>query len=243
MSSRDLVLGRIRRALTDVRPTDVPKADVPKTDTPYEQAVPRTYLREHGDRDTDRTVELLAENLAEYRAVVHRCRQDGLAELIGALLAERGTRRVLVPAGLPRPLLSRTDATVVEDRPDLTPYDLDAVDTVVTGCAVAVAETGTVVLDAGPDQGGRRITLVPDHHVCLVRVPDQVVGSVPQALERLDPTRPLTWISGPSATSDIELDRVEGVHGPRRLDVVLIDASVDALVDVPVDTPVDAPVG
>ncbi|MGW2015097.1 LutC/YkgG family protein [Streptomyces sp. NPDC001927] len=216
MSSRDLVLGRIRQALTDVPPAD--------PDTAYEAAVPRSYRREHGDRDLDRTVDLLAENLAEYRAVVHRCRPEELPELIGRLLAERGARRVLVPAGLPRALLDRTDATVVADRADLTPYELDAVDSVVTGCAVAVAETGTVVLDAGPDQGGRRLTLVPDHHVCLVRVPEQVVGSVPQALERLDPARPLTWISGPSATSDIELDRVEGVHGPRRLDVVLVGA-------------------
>ncbi|MGW6567494.1 LutC/YkgG family protein [Streptomyces sp. NPDC054975] len=214
MSSRDLVLARIRQALTDIPPAD--------PDSTYEQAVPRRYEREHGERTQEQTVDLLAENLADYRAVVHRCRPDGLAELIGRLLAERGARRVLVPTGLPRPLLSRTAATVVEEGPGLIPYDLDAVDSVVTGCAVAVAETGTVVLDAGPDQGGRRLTLVPDHHLCLVRVPEQVVGSVPQALDRLDPARPLTWISGPSATSDIELDRVEGVHGPRRLDVVLV---------------------
>ncbi|MFJ3583451.1 lactate utilization protein C [Streptomyces sp. NPDC090127] len=212
MSSRDLVLGRIRRALSDVA----------KAETPDGQAVARTYLREHGEPDTHRIVDLLAENLADYRAVVHRCRPDELPALIARLLSDTGARHVLAPAGLPRAVLSRTDATVVDERPGLTPYDLDAVDSVVTGCAVAVAETGTVVLDAGPDQGGRRLTLVPDHHICLVRVPDQVVASVPQALERLVPTRPLTWVSGPSATSDIELDRVEGVHGPRRLDVVLL---------------------
>ncbi|MFF9914171.1 lactate utilization protein C [Streptomyces sp. NPDC013457] len=213
MSGRELVLRRIREALTDV----------PAADAPYDRAVERNYAREHGDRDTEATVALLAENLADYRAVVHRCHPEALPELIGRLLAERDARRVLAPVGLPRALLSRTDAAVVDDRPELTPYDLDGVDSVVTGCAVAVAETGTVVLDAGPDQGGRRITLVPDHHICLVRVPGQVVASVPQALGRLDPARPLTWISGPSATSDIELDRVEGVHGPRRLDVVLVD--------------------
>ncbi|MFD7321677.1 lactate utilization protein C [Streptomyces sp. NPDC059875] len=212
MSSRDLVLGRIRRAL----------ADVPPTDTPYEQAVSRAYVREHGNRDAERTVDLLAENLADYRAIVHRCRPDGLQELIGRLLAERGAGTVLVPEGLPRHLLEGTAADVVRERADHSPDDLDRLDSVVTGCAVAIAETGTLVLDAGPDQGRRRLTLVPDHHICLVRVPDQVVSSVPQALARLDPTRPLTWISGPSATSDIELDRVEGVHGPRRLDVVLV---------------------
>jgi L-lactate dehydrogenase complex protein LldG len=112
--------------------------------------------------------------------------------------------------------------TRMTDTAELTHRQLDAVDSVITGCAVAIAETGTIVLDASPDQGRRRITLVPDHHICVVRVPDQVVGSVSQGLERLDPARPLTWISGPSATSDIELDRVEGVHGPRTLEVILV---------------------
>ncbi|MEJ8641477.1 LUD domain-containing protein [Streptomyces sp. MS1.HAVA.3] len=115
----------------------------------------------------------------------------------------------------------------MHDRAAQSPRELDRVDAVVTGCALAIAETGTIVLDGGPSQGRRRITLVPDHHICLVRVPDQVVDSVPQALPLLDPTRPLTWISGPSATSDIELDRVEGVHGPRRLDVLLVAPSQD----------------
>lgn len=115
--------------------------------------------------------------------------------------------------------------TRVPDRGESTADELDRVDSVVTACALAIAETGTIVLDGSPDQGRRRITLVPDHHICVVRVPEQVVSSVPQALERLDPARPLTWISGPSATSDIELDRVEGVHGPRTLEVVLVTGS------------------
>ncbi len=214
MNSRDLILGRVRRALTDVR----------EDDTPYEQAVPREYLREHGERTVEETVDLLAENLADYRAIVHRTNAEELPYLIMRLLAERGPRYVLVPPGLPPEWMSAADPTRVHDRAVSTPHELDKVESVVTGCAVAIAETGTIVLDGSPDQGRRRITLVPDHHICVVRVPDQVVSSVPQALERLDPTRPLTWISGPSATSDIELDRVEGVHGPRTLEVVLVSA-------------------
>ncbi|GAA2554374.1 MULTISPECIES: LutC/YkgG family protein [Streptomyces] len=208
MNSRERILGRVRRAL----------ADAPADETP----IVRDYLREHGERTVARTVELLAENLADYRAIVHRTDEDGLAGLIAALLEKRGSASVLVPPGLDEGWLAATGVTRVADGADSTPDELDRVDSVVTACAVAIAETGTIVLDGSPDQGRRRITLVPDHHVCVVRVPDQVVSSVPQGLERLDPARPLTWISGPSATSDIELDRVEGVHGPRTLEVVLV---------------------
>ncbi|UTO67853.1 LutC/YkgG family protein [Streptomyces rapamycinicus] len=214
MDSRALVMARIRRALTDV----------PRTETPGEVPVERTYHRVHGDRTAARTVDLLAENLADYRALVHRAdAPSSLPALIARLLADRGATSVAVPPGLPGSWLSDVPDTVrrVPDTAELTPHDLDAVSSVVTGCAVAIAETGTVVLDAAPDQGRRRITLVPDHHICVIRVTDQVVDSVPEALERLDPVRPLTWISGPSATSDIELDRVEGVHGPRTLEVIL----------------------
>ncbi|MEU0816570.1 LutC/YkgG family protein [Streptomyces mirabilis] len=212
MSSRDLILGRVRRAL----------ADVPRDDTPYEQAIERGYLREHGGRSVEQTVDLLAENLADYQAIVHRCAADELAPTIAGLLAGHGSTSVVLPAGLDARWLAASEVTRVPDRAEDTSGELDRVDSVVTACALAIAETGTLVLDGGPDQGRRRITLVPDHHICVVRVPDQVVSSVPQALERLDPTRPLTWISGPSATSDIELDRVEGVHGPRTLEVVLV---------------------
>ncbi|MDT0464257.1 LutC/YkgG family protein [Streptomyces gibsoniae] len=209
-NSRDLILGRVRRAL----------ADVPKGDTPYEQDVPRDYRERHGERTPAETVELLAENLADYRAIVHRTNTAELPSTLAGLLAARGARTVLVPSGLPTDWL--TGVEQVPDRAESTPYELDRVDSVVTGCTVAIAETGTLVLDGSPDQGRRRITLVPDHHICVVLVPDQVVDSVPQALRRLVPERPLTWISGPSATSDIELERVEGVHGPRTLEVVLV---------------------
>jgi L-lactate dehydrogenase complex protein LldG len=212
VSSRERILGRVRRAL----------ADVPAADRPYEEAVPRNYLREHGDRTAEQTVELLAENLADYRAIVHRADGEELPLLVMRLLAARGSEEVLVPPGLPPEWMSAADPVRIHDRAVSTPQRLDRVGSVVTGCAVAIAETGTIVLDGSPDQGRRRISLIPDHHICVVRVPDQVVASVPQALERLDPTRPLTWISGPSATSDIELDRVEGVHGPRTLEVVLL---------------------
>ncbi|QNP74431.1 LUD domain-containing protein [Streptomyces roseirectus] len=208
MSSRERVLGRVRRAL----------ADVPRDDAPVE----RGYLREHGARSVAENVELLAENLADYRALVHRANAEELPMLIMRLLAERGSQQVLVPPGLPPEWMAAADPVRIHDRAVSTPHELDKVESVVTGCALAIAETGTIVLDGGPDQGRRRITLVPDHHICVVRVPDQVVSSVPQALERLDPLRPLTWISGPSATSDIELDRVEGVHGPRTLEVILV---------------------
>ncbi|MGV9279538.1 LutC/YkgG family protein [Streptomyces sp. NPDC003730] len=212
MSSRERVLGRVRRAL----------ADVPADPRPYEEAVARDYLREHGHRSAAQTVDLLAENLADYRAVVHRADEEELPQLIERLLAERGSRQVLVPPGLPPGWMPAAGPARVHDRAGSTPHELDRVESVVTGCAVAVAETGTIVLDGSPDQGRRRISLVPDHHICVVRVPEQVVSSVPEAVGRLDPGRPLTWISGPSATSDIELDRVEGVHGPRTLEVVLL---------------------
>jgi L-lactate dehydrogenase complex protein LldG len=223
VNSRDLILGRVRRALTDVPQDDTPPVPVrPGSDPRYEQAVGRSYLREHGARSVAETVDLLAENLADYRAIVHRSTEEELPYVIMRLLAERGPQYVLVPPGLPPEWMSAADPTRVHDRAVSTARELDKVASVVTGCAVAIAETGTIVLDGSPDQGRRRITLIPDHHICVVRVPGQVVASVPQAMERLDPARPLTWISGPSATSDIELDRVEGVHGPRTLEVVLV---------------------
>jgi len=142
--------------------------------------------------------------------------------MVAAALTDRGARRVVVPAGLDLLALPAGTEAVPDD--GLTPPDLDGLDGVITGAAVAIAETGTIVLDGSPDQGRRAITLVPDYHLCIVHAA-QVVELVPEAIDRLAPSavRPLTWISGPSATSDIELSRVEGVHGPRTLEVILVD--------------------
>ncbi|RLU89119.1 lactate utilization protein C [Streptomyces griseocarneus] len=212
--AREQILARVRRAL----------ADVPRAERPDDAPVPRDYLAVHGQRSHAASVDLLARNLTDYRARVHRTEAAGLPALLSRLLSERGARRVVVPPGLPRHWLVGAPVETVPDSAPaaLTPHELDAMDSVVTGCALAIAETGTVVLDGDPDQGRRSITLVPDHHLCVVRTADQVVDSVPQALARLEPARPSTWISGPSATSDIELERVEGVHGPRTLEVILV---------------------
>jgi len=216
-SSRDLILARIARAHGST-PADRTTIDPDA----YARAVTREYLTVHADRTPEETTDLLAHHLADYRAIVHRTTPTALPALIARLLADRGARTVLVPDQLPATWLESTSTTQVRDRPDTSHHELDTIDSVITGCALAIAETGTIVLDAGPAQGRRRITLVPDHHICVIHAPQQVVDSVPQALPRLDPTRPQTWISGPSATSDIELDRVEGVHGPRTLEVVLV---------------------
>lgn len=180
--------------------------------------VPRAY-REQRVESAD-LVELLIDRLTDYQAVVHRCGAAEVAAVLGTVLAD--SPELVVPPGLPEPWLARYRGRVRRDGDPapLTVAELDAASSVLTGCAVAIAATGTIVLDTGPAQGRRALTLVPDHHVCVVRV-DQVVPGVLQAVAELDPRRPLTWISGPSATSDIELNRVEGVHGPRRLEVVL----------------------
>ncbi len=183
--------------------------------SPQPPPVPRGY-RVAAPLDHETLLDLFSERVCDYRASVRRTTLADLPSAIGAALAEQDARRVVVPAGLPGGWVRDG----IRDEPQLTADQLDDVDAVVTGCAVGIAQTGTLVLDGGPDQGRRAVTLVPDLHVCVIRA-SQVVHLVPEAIARLEPTRPLTLISGPSATSDIELDRVEGVHGPRTLVVML----------------------
>jgi L-lactate dehydrogenase complex protein LldG len=217
-AARDEVLARIRTALGPAPGSPVPGSSAPGSEAPPADPVPRTY-RTGGDLATGQLLDLLAERLRDYGCTVRRATPGQLMAAVGEALGQRGARRIVVPAGLDPAGLPAGTEIVADD--GLSPAALDAVDGVITGAAVAIAETGTIVLDGSPDQGRRALSLVPDYHVCLVRA-DQVVALVPEALARLDPGRPLTWISGPSATSDIELDRVQGVHGPRTLDVILV---------------------
>jgi L-lactate dehydrogenase complex protein LldG len=180
---------------------------------PHPAPIPRDY---HHSRDVGDLIPLAAERIADYRATVHQT--SDLIECLRTVLTDRGIRDMVAPAGVPAAW--RIETVRWLDEP-LTIPELDRVGGVLTGCALVIAETGTIVLDAGPDQGRRAITLVPDYHLCVVRA-DQIVGTVPEAIARLDPVRPITFISGPSATSDIEFNRVEGVHGPRTLDVVIV---------------------
>jgi L-lactate dehydrogenase complex protein LldG len=206
MATREEMLARIRAALVDV-PAD---EDV---------EVPRAYRRARPQPEG--TVERFCERVADYRAVIEQVPPAGVAAAVAAALRVVGARRVGVPPGLPSDWTADVGAELVRDSPPLSVADLDAVDAVVTGSVVGIAETGTIVLESGDLCGRRALSLVPDVHVCVVRDAD-VVDDVPAAVARLRPDRPLTWISGPSATSDIELDRVEGVHGPRTLHVLVV---------------------
>jgi L-lactate dehydrogenase complex protein LldG len=204
---RDEILRRIGAALAD-RPDPGP--------------VPRGYRRAGTPTGPGDLVERFAGTVTEYKATVRRVPPAELPAAIAAALHERGARHLAVPPGLPGGWLAEAGNGIQAhgDVPPLSVRALDQLDGVVTGCAVAIADTGTIVLDAGPGQGRRALTLLPDYHLCVVAA-DQIVATVPDALARLDPRRPQTWISGPSATSDIELNRVEGVHGPRTLHVIV----------------------
>jgi L-lactate dehydrogenase complex protein LldG len=208
-TAREEILARIRAALGD---------------QPGPVEVPRDYHRPptstvDGPAPAE-VVALFAERAADYRATVESTTPGGLPGAIAAALRARGASRLVVPAGIPPDWLAEAGVERLADLPPLTIDQLNEADGVLTGAAVAIALTGTVVLDAGPDQGRRALSLLPDYHLCVIRA-DQIVATVPEAVARLDPRRPQTWISGPSATSDIELNRVEGVHGPRTLHLLI----------------------
>jgi L-lactate dehydrogenase complex protein LldG len=214
--ARTEILERIRGALGPAGRTPV-DAD----------PIARDYERQRHDPEA---LDQLAERLTEYRARVEWTDHDRVGERVAALCAELALTTLVAASGVPAEW--RPKGVAVADERAATDDGLDLVDGVLTGCAVAVAETGTIVLDGGPRSGRRAITLVPDHHICVVQA-DQVVSLVPEAFARLEPAvrerrTPVTLISGPSATSDIELRRVEGVHGPRHLIVLLVRSIISA---------------
>ena len=218
--AREHVLARIRGALSQ---SGTERVEIPRE---YRTAGPW----KPGAADT---IELLVDRLVDYKAIVHRATDTAelttaITESLGTptVLADGSAPAVIVPVGLDAGWIETIRAAgyevLTDSRTEPIPLDrLDAASAVVTAARVAIADTGTIVLDGAEDQGRRAITLVPDHHVCVVRA-DQVVGTVPEGVALLTADRPQTWISGPSATSDIELSRVEGVHGPRTLDVIIV---------------------
>lgn len=212
MSGKNRVLASIRAALSDVSPGE----------TPESVAVERTYREQDGLSDVER-VALFEERIADYRVVVRRVHEDDLPAQVAASCRAREVTRLVVPSGVPDTWLPAG----LELLPGNTVSyaELDLSDGVLTACALAIAQTGTIALDGGPGQGQRAHTLLPDFHLCVV-YEHQIVGSVPDAFTKLEESikagKPVTFISGPSATSDIELNRVEGVHGPRTLEVVLV---------------------
>lgn len=217
-NSRAEILNRVARSLDTVTSSSAAE---------FEGEVPRHYRRQTDiATGSARALEILIDRLEDYRAVVYRAENDAdVPEVIARVLGNATS--LVYPNGLhPYWLTSLPNAVTTHEDSLAQPIsvsDLDQIDAVLTACRVAVADTGTIILDGTSDQGRRAITLVPDTHVCVVRA-DQTVHILPQAIDVLAqfPLRPQTWISGPSATSDIELNRVEGVHGPRNLHVIIV---------------------
>ena len=209
MSAKEEILSRIASALRDA---------------PTPEPVPREY-RTVSDMPEAELIELLVDRLEDYKARVDVVEAADLSATIAARLKDASS--FVVPHGIDGTWLADAapagDTRRRIDAPGavLSVAELDGTDAVLTSSAVSIAESGTIVLDGSGDQGRRAISLVPDHHVCVVPV-SSIVRLLPEAMQRMDITRPLTWISGPSATSDIELERVEGVHGPRQLDVIIV---------------------
>ena len=214
MSTREEILGRVRAAL----------ADVPADERPEDVVVPRDYCRD-SPLDRSAVLDLFVHTVEDYGARVHRVGLGGVIDVLRHVLGGRGARTVVTPPGFPEQWVTAAGLVLLRDGPPMSTASLDRADAVVTTAAVGIAETGTIALVSGAGMGRRALSLVPDVHVCIVRA-DQVVATVPEAIERLADhrTQPITLISGGSATSDIELVRVEGVHGPRTLEVLLVEA-------------------
>lgn len=205
-SGRAQILQAIRSALRDV----------PETERPDDVAVTRHYQTAPDAADS---VALFTERVRDYRATVTQVPADNIAQTVAARLEATGARRVVVPRAVPPSWRPEGVEWLVDDG-ELPARELAGADAVLTGCAAAIAETGTFILDGHGRCGRRAVSLLPDIHVCVVEV-EQIVDTVPAAIAHVEPTHPLTFVSGPSATSDIELSRVEGVHGPRTLEVIL----------------------
>jgi len=206
VTAREEILARVRDALAAAPAGVAPTAE---PDGPGLRAY-RTC--------TEDGLDIFLERLRHYGAHTRRVADRKLRRTVRATLADRGVRRVVAPEGIPEPWLGKVER--LTDTPALDARALDEADAVITTCALAIAATGTIVLDGSAGMGRRALSLVPDYHLCVVRS-GQIVSSVPEAIARLDATRPLTFISGPSATVDIEMVRVSGVHGPRRLEVIV----------------------
>jgi L-lactate dehydrogenase complex protein LldG len=208
-AAREEILDGVRRALVDVR----------SAERPEDVVVPRAYL----DHEPGDTLGRFVERVADYGSLVRLVSEGEIVSAVADLARDFGVETFAVPAELPAGWAPNTVATITDV--ELSPRELDRIGAAMTGCALGIAETGTIVLDGGRTQGRRALTLVPDVHVCVIEE-EQIVDGVPAAFRRLAPAlragRPLTFVSGPSATSDIELSRVEGVHGPRRFGLVLV---------------------
>lgn len=211
------MLGRIRSAMVRGAETGSRVEEAHAAWAGLRRGYQRSARRERGA-----VIELLVDRLVDYDAQVLHVGRGEVAATVARMLTARGVRRLVVPKGLRAEVLV-PGFEFVEDE-GLSSAELNDVDGVITESTVAIAETGTIVLQNAPGQGRRAVSLVPDYHLCLVELAN-VVETVPEAMDRLAATSALatTFISGPSATADIEMTRIKGVHGPRFLDVILVE--------------------
>jgi L-lactate dehydrogenase complex protein LldG len=208
--ARQETLARIRRSL----------GAVSSNRAQHYEEIPRPYTQT-GTLDAESKLALFEDRLRDYDAIVYRCSRATLRETIAEALKQRSKHQMLIPEGLDPEYLPTDSVDFVRDR-GLSYQELDHSEGVLTTCATAVAISGTIVLRHSPKEGRRALTLIPDYHLCIVHA-TQVVDTVPEGIRALGGgTEPITTISGPSATADIEMTRIKGVHGPRTLDVIVV---------------------